>query len=103
MSPKRTFYENQATTIIANLKKRQMDGFYCPTKEDAVKKVMELIPAESTVNFGGSMTLGESGVMDALTSRKDITLYDRSKAASPEEIQEIYRKEIGRASCRERV
>ena len=92
MSPKQTFYENQAATIIANLKKRQMDGFYCPTKEDAVKKVMELIPAESTVNFGGSMTLGESGVMDALTSRKDITLYDRSKAASPEEIQEIYRK-----------
>lgn len=92
MSPKQTFYENQAATIIANLKKRQMDGFYCPTKEDAVKKVMELIPAESTVNFGGSMTLGESGVMDALTSRKDITLYDRSKASSPEEIQEIYRK-----------
>ena len=43
MNPKQTFYEHQANTIIANLKKRQMDGFYCPTCEDAVKKAMELV------------------------------------------------------------
>ena len=36
MNPKQTFYEHQANTIIANLKKRQMDGFYCPTCKDAV-------------------------------------------------------------------
>lgn len=42
MNPKQTFYEHQANTIIANLKKRQMDGFYCPTCEDAVKKQWNL-------------------------------------------------------------
>ena len=82
MNPKQTFYEHQANTIIANLKKRQMDGFYCPTCEDAVKKAMELVASGDSVSFGGSMTLFESGIMDALTAREDITLYDRSKSAS---------------------
>lgn len=85
MSPKQTFYEHQANTIIANLKKRQMDGFYCPTCEDAVKKAMELVSTGDSVSFGGSMTLSESGIMDALNAREDITLYDRSKASTPEE------------------
>lgn len=92
MNPKQSFYENQANTIIANLKKRQMDGFYCPTKEDAVKKAMELVAPKSSVSFGGSMTLSESGIMATLNSRDDITLYDRSKASSPEEIGKIYRQ-----------
>ena len=92
MSPKQTFYEHQANTIIANLKKRQMDGFYCPTCEDAVKKAMELVSTGDSVSFGGSMTLSESGIMDALNAREDITLYDRSKASTPEEIGTIYRK-----------
>ncbi len=38
------------------------------------------------------MTLSESGIMDALNAREDITLYDRSKASTPEEIGTIYRK-----------
>ena len=92
MNPKQTFYEHQANTIIANLKKRQMDGFYCPTCEDAVKKAMELVASGDSVSFGGSMTLFESGIMDALTAREDITLYDRSKASTPEEVGDIYRK-----------
>lgn len=92
MNPKQTFYEHQANTIIANLKKRQMDGFYCPTCKDAVKTAMELVSTGDSVSFGGSMTLSESGIMDALNAREDITLYDRSKASTPEEISTIYRK-----------
>lgn len=92
MNPKQTFYEHQANTIIANLKKRQMDGFYCPTCKDAVKTAMELVSTGDSVSFGGSMTLSESGIMDALNAREDITLYDRSKASTPEEIGTIYRK-----------
>lgn len=91
MTPKETFYENQAKTIIENLKKRQMEGYYCPTSADAVQKAMELVAKDSTVSFGGSMTLSESGIMDALRAREDITLYDRSKANSPEDVQKIYR------------
>ena len=70
MNPKQTFYEHQANTIIANLKKRQMDGFYCPTCKDAVKTAMELVSTGDSVSFGGSMTLSESGIMDALNARE---------------------------------
>lgn len=92
MTPKETFYKNQAKTIIENLKKRQMEGYYCPTRADAVQKAMELVAKDSSVTFGGSMTLSEAGIMDALHNRDDITLYDRSKAATPEEVQKIYRE-----------
>lgn len=92
MTPKETFYKNQAKTIIENLKKRQMEGYYCPTRADAVQKAMELVAKDSSVTFGGSMTLSEAGIMDALHNRDDITFYDRSKAATPEEVQKIYRE-----------
>lgn len=91
MNPKQAFYENQAKTIIKNLEKRQMAGYYCPTKEDAVKTAMSLTAANTTVSFGGSMSLGESGVMDALKARTDIRLIDRSLAKTPEEIKQAYR------------
>lgn len=91
MEPKKIFYENQAKTIIENLQKRHIEGCYCPTEVDAVQKAMELVAPGSSVSFGGSMTLSESGIMDALTKRDDITLLDRSKASTPEETQKIYR------------
>lgn len=38
MNAKEQYYENAANTIIKNLEKRQMEGYYCRTSEDAVKK-----------------------------------------------------------------
>ena len=45
-----------AEQIIKNLNRRHIEGFYCPTNEDAVKKVLELIPDGSSVTWGGTMT-----------------------------------------------
>lgn len=91
MEPKQKFYETQANTIIKNLEKRRMEGFYCPTKADAVQKAMSLTQSGTSVSFGGSMSLTESGVMDALRAREDISLIDRSLAKTPEEIKQAYR------------
>jgi len=52
--------------VLGELKKRNMEAFYCDTKEDALKKVLELIPAGSTVSCGGSATLHEIGMHAAL-------------------------------------
>ena len=43
MTPKEQRNEHLAQTIIKNLHRRHIEGFYCPTNEDAVKKVLELI------------------------------------------------------------
>lgn len=91
MNPKQTFYDTQAKTIIQNLEKRRMKGYYCPTKEDAVKTAMSLTAPDTTVSFGGSMSLFESGIMDALKIRTDINLIDRSQAKTPEDIKKAYR------------
>lgn len=91
MNPKQTFYKTQAETIIRHLEKRRMKGYYCPSIADAVNTAMSLTAAHTTVSFGGSMTLFEAGVMDALKNRTDIHLIDRSLAKTPEEIKQAYR------------
>ena len=105
MDPKQRFYETQAKTIISQLEKRRMQGFFCPTAEDAVKTAMSLTAPDTTVSFGGSVTLSQTGILDALKNRSDIRLIDRSLAKTPDEIKQAYRDsfKIGRASCRERV
>lgn len=91
MTPKMKFYENQAESIIRNLKKRNMEGYYCPTREEAVAKALSFIQEGSLVSFGGSMTLSESGMMDALKAGS-FQLIDRALAKNPEELKDCYRR-----------
>lgn len=87
--PKQKYYENVANTIIKNLSKRQIEGYYCEDKESAVKKALELIPKKSIVSWGGSMTLTETGLMDAIKNG-DYKLIDRDIATNLEEQRKIY-------------
>ena len=61
MTPQEERNEQLAQTIIKNLKRRHMDGFYCATAEEAVKKVSELIADGSSVTWGGTMTVRDMG------------------------------------------
>lgn len=36
--PKQKYYENLAETIIKNLKKRQIEGYYCSDRTSTIKK-----------------------------------------------------------------
>lgn len=92
MSPKEQFYEITAAKLIENLKKRQMDGFYCKTAKEAGELAVSLAQPGTTVSNGGSMTLEECGILDALSARDDIIFLDRRKAADPEEYEEILHK-----------
>lgn len=90
-TPKAVFYENQAATIIKNLEKRNMEGYYCPDGASAVQTALSLMPEHSVISWGGSMTLNETGLMEQLQKR-DYTLIDRMTAATPEERRELYAK-----------
>ena len=37
--PKKQFYRNQAETIIKKLETRNMKGYYCENKEEALEKM----------------------------------------------------------------
>lgn len=90
MEPKKQYYENVAATIIKNLEKRRMNGFYCADKESAIAKVLELMPAGSSVGWGGSMTLKDNGFFDAIADANAYQIIDRDTAKTKEEEKKIY-------------
>ena len=94
MTPMKEYYEKQAAGIIRHLEKRNMEGYYCPDCQTAVEKVMSMIPKNSTVSWGGSMTLEKCGLMDALKN-SSLTLWDREAASTPEEKKAAYRQAFG--------
>lgn len=79
----------QAETIIKNLEKRNMTAFYCEDTEACRQKVLELVPADSVISWGGSMSIHECGVPQALKDRGDCKVLDRSKYITPEQQQEF--------------
>lgn len=81
--------KNLAQTMIKNLEKRNMEGYFVGTKEEAVSLIMErFLTAGKSVCFGGSMSLTESGLMKALQNSSCV-LYDRMTAKTPEEIRQM--------------
>lgn len=66
MNPKECYNALFAQKLIKEFEKRNMEGFYCETKEEALKKVLEMIPKDSFVSCGSSATLDEIGLRTAL-------------------------------------
>lgn len=89
MDFKQQYYTNAAATIIKNLSKRQMVGYYCPDKDSAREKVLELIPEGASVGWGGSMTLVETGILDAVRAG-NYQVLDRDTAVTPAEQKKMY-------------
>ena len=82
--------ERLAKTIIKNLKRRHIEGYYCATAEEAVRKVSELIDDGSSVTWGGTMTVRDMGIPDALKRRGTLEVLDRDQVETPEEKQAMY-------------
>lgn len=93
MSHKKAAYAATAQTIIANLKKRNMEGYYFESGDACVSAILDSIPDGSKIGWGGSESIKEIGLMDALKSGS-YELIDRSAAKDPEEAREIYVKTV---------
>lgn len=52
--------------IIRGLENRNMEGYYVKTKEEALKLALSLIPEGSTVGWGGSVSITEIGLKQAI-------------------------------------
>ena len=93
MSPKEIANQNLANTIIKNMAKKNMEGYYCATSAEAVEKALSLMPEGASVTWGGSMTLTECGLMDALKTA-NYELIDRDTAKTPEDSRLMYAKQV---------
>ena len=77
-----------AATVIKGLESRNMKGYYAATKEEALQKALELIPRGSSVSWGGSMSIQEIGLKQAVIEG-DYRVYNRDAAQTPEEKRKI--------------
>lgn len=51
------------------LKKNGFEAIFAKTKEDALQKVLEIIPLDAKVGIGGSITIRELGLVEQLINR----------------------------------
>ena len=79
-------------TVVKNLQRRGFDAYYCADKEAALAKALELIPETDVVAWGGSVTLAEVGLLDAVKKRNPVI--DRDTAKNAEEKTELMRKAL---------
>lgn len=93
MTPKKQAFATAAETVIKNLQKRNMEGYYFEDSASCVKAIIDLMEEDSVVSWGGSMSVSECGLMDAIQGGK-YQLIDRMTAKSPEEAREIFSKTV---------
>lgn len=79
--------------VVKALESRNMEAYYVRTKEEALAKALELIPAGSTVSWGGCESAKEIGLLDALHNG-DYEVLDREDKMTREEKQEVARKAL---------
>lgn len=90
MTPKELRNERLAERMIKNLKRRNMEAFYCKTSEETIQKVLELIPDGSSITWGGSMTIRDMGLPDALSKKGTYEVLDRDLVEGNEEKVQMY-------------
>ncbi len=81
-------FANTAKTIIKNLERRNMEGYFCESSADAIELVKKFVPKGSSIGWGGTETFAETGVKAALEAG-DYKMLDRSKATNPEDVHQL--------------
>lgn len=91
---KEWYYEKLVDKTIENLKAKNYDVYYVKTREDAKKKILELIEQGSSIGLGGSATLNEIGIIPELRCDK-YQLFDRYKPGLiSDELMDVFRKSL---------
>lgn len=78
--------------LIKNLQKRNITGIYCANKEEAAKKILEIIPSSVSIGLSGSKTLDQLGVVKTLEERGNLIFNQYQSGIKREESLELRRK-----------
>lgn len=84
--------DQRVNSLIKNWQKRNILGFYCDTKEQAVDKILEIIPQTATVGISGSVTLDELGIVRLLQARHTKVFNQYKSGITREESLELRRQ-----------
>jgi hypothetical protein len=88
------FLEKQVERTIHALRKNNFEAFFVPNSKAAFEEVMKRIPDGVTVGVGGSVTLGQIGLLEALGKRKIHFIWPQQHAKTNEERIELNRKAL---------
>jgi len=88
------FNEIRANSAISALQKNGFSAEYLPSKEQALDMLLELIDKNAVVGCGGSLTLRQIGIIEALTERGNKVIHHAHPDLSPEQLLELRREEL---------
>ncbi len=90
--PKKIYYQKRGEVLIKNLKSRHFDAYYCDDRASALQKALELIPEGASVGWGGTLTVQQIGLIDAVKAG-NYRAIDRMTAKTAEQ------RELAQSQC----
>ncbi|MDP3879307.1 MAG: lactate utilization protein [Dehalococcoidales bacterium] len=70
------FKEKLARRCLTAMEKHNIPGHYCPDRDEALQKILEMIPPGVTIGAGDSVTLSQIGILDELEKRGSHQVFD---------------------------
>jgi hypothetical protein len=83
-----------AEVTVKNLRKNGFTAFYVPSKEETLKKTLEMIPCDAKIGIGGSVTIREIGLPKALKERGNPLADHWQPGLSKEEVNQVRRSQL---------
>ena len=93
MGYKEENYLNLSKSLIKNFEKRNFKGYYCETGAEALELALSLIPKGASITHGGSESIKEIGLLDAVKNG-DYDYLDRGLVKTPEERRAFLSKAV---------
>ena len=94
LAPMKKMYDTSGPNVVKALNKRQFEAYYCSTAAEAMEKVLELIPPEDVVSWGGVATVDQLGIKEKLRQRGQAVI-DRDTAKTPDERMAMLHQALG--------
>lgn len=86
-------YDKAGAKVAEALNKRYFEAYYCSDRAAALEKILELIPQDHVVSWGGAATVDELGVKEALRQRGQAVI-DRETAKDAQERQQMLKQAL---------
>lgn len=86
-------YDKAGAKVAEALNKRYFEAYYYSDRAAALEKILELIPQDHVVSWGGTATVDELGVKEALRQRGQAVI-DRDTAKDAQERQQMLKQAL---------
>jgi L-lactate utilization protein LutB len=84
--------DEKIENLLKNWQKHNIQGFYCADKNEAIDKILEIIPVSSSIGISGSQTLDQLGIVRRLETRGNKVFNQYKPDITREENLELRRR-----------